>query len=643
MKKNRVFMILLSLTLSMTVIPAQKVRADTNVDTDSESVNISVFPYDGDPPETPLTYPQTDLNKSDINSEDINTDKNIPGIQTRIIDPKEDDISIVHHKELFFNNSIYVGYGKKEDVARDMEGSDPIIYNGVPITFDFLNGNIGDSGEEGGNYIIDVTGPHVQKKLKTSAHQKVVKEYMGYVGPDYLVDPDNVLAADGWGSYQTNMFTEHLAVRLNHPYGNTLGIDIPFEIVRNYKLEDLKKYNSASEFVHATGFMCSPQKYTEDREDLEFMINTVPYKDNGGDIAKMMEKETKEKHAEGWGIRKKTDYRIVLDIDKNSPHLKNLNEYWTHQDWYDAADDPLDMGTYYEYTLATYLTPLDYEHSSWGVYVEKQYIEKNASLDSSDNYKVEYKPVNRKDYFFYFPFSCQQAIDAWAAEMDSWEGHWDRFINGTIYTEDHGKDMGNLTGYDTGNWGDTWFGVQFGQHVDNIPDYYEYSINGPGEYTITLTGTNHYKGSLTKKFTVEAGQNPSDSNPKGEENPQAESIDVSYRTHVQDYGTQDWVYNGGISGTTGQSKRLEGIWIQASVTDEDQQTHDIPLIYQTHVQNYGWQDWKSSGEMAGTSGQALRLEAIRINFGDDAYKAKYDIYYRVHAQNFGWLAWAKNG
>ncbi|MGN0362887.1 MAG: hypothetical protein ACI4ET_08610 [Bilifractor sp.] len=124
---------------------------------------------------------------------------------------------------------------------------------------------------------------------------------------------------------------------------------------------------------------------------------------------------------------------------------------------------------------------------------------------------------------------------------------------------------------------------------------------------------------------------------------QTESVDVSYRTHVQDYGTQDWVYNGGISGTTGQSKRLEGIWIQASATDQNQQTHAIPLIYQTHVQNYGWQDWKNSGEMAGTSGQALRLEAIRINFGDDTYKTKYDIYYRVHAQNFGWLAWAKNG
>ncbi|MGN0362522.1 MAG: hypothetical protein ACI4ET_06745, partial [Bilifractor sp.] len=142
---------------------------------------------------------------------------------------------------------------------------------------------------------------------------------------------------------------------------------------------------------------------------------------------------------------------------------------------------------------------------------------------------------------------------------------------------------------------------------------------------------------------VDASNTPTEPITPTEPAQQTESVDVSYRTHVQDYGTQDWVKNGGISGTTGQSKRLEGIWIQASVTDKDGYMQDIPLTYQTHVQNYGWQDWKTSGEMAGTSGQSLRLEAIRINFADDAYNAIYDIYYRVHAQNFGWLAWAKNG
>lgn len=46
--------------------------------------------------------------------------------------------------------------------------------------------------------------------------------------------------------------------------------------------------------------------------------------------------------------------------------------------------------------------------------------------------------------------------------------------------------------------------------------------------------------------------------------------------------------------------------------------------------------------MAGTSGEAKRLEAICIALTGEMAE-HYDIYYRVHAQTFGWLGWAKNG
>ena len=46
--------------------------------------------------------------------------------------------------------------------------------------------------------------------------------------------------------------------------------------------------------------------------------------------------------------------------------------------------------------------------------------------------------------------------------------------------------------------------------------------------------------------------------------------------------------------------------------------------------------------MSGTSGRALRLEAIQIQLTGDV-ATKYDVYYRVHCQNFGWMGWAKNG
>ncbi|RGU70842.1 hypothetical protein DWW32_08625 [Holdemanella biformis] len=46
--------------------------------------------------------------------------------------------------------------------------------------------------------------------------------------------------------------------------------------------------------------------------------------------------------------------------------------------------------------------------------------------------------------------------------------------------------------------------------------------------------------------------------------------------------------------------------------------------------------------MSGTSGQSKRLEAIRIKLSGEIAN-KYDVYYRVHCQDFGWLGWAKNG
>ena len=66
------------------------------------------------------------------------------------------------------------------------------------------------------------------------------------------------------------------------------------------------------------------------------------------------------------------------------------------------------------------------------------------------------------------------------------------------------------------------------------------------------------------------------------------------------------------------------------------------ILYKTHVQDIGWQGWKSNGTMSGTSGQSKRLEAIRIKLSGEIAN-KYDVYYRVHCQDFGWLGWAKNG
>ena len=112
---------------------------------------------------------------------------------------------------------------------------------------------------------------------------------------------------------------------------------------------------------------------------------------------------------------------------------------------------------------------------------------------------------------------------------------------------------------------------------------------------------------------------------------------ISYRTHVQDIGWQDFVYDGAMAGTTGKSLRLEGININI-----ENQLYSGDIEYSTHVQNIGWQKFVKNGAMSGTSGKSLRLEAIKIRLTGEMAE-KYDIYYRVHCQDFGWMGWAKNG
>lgn len=133
-------------------------------------------------------------------------------------------------------------------------------------------------------------------------------------------------------------------------------------------------------------------------------------------------------------------------------------------------------------------------------------------------------------------------------------------------------------------------------------------------------------------------------------NPEIKGADapyVMYKTHVQSFGWQQWVYNGAMSGTEGKAKRLEGINIKLSNAP-----YQGGIVYTTHVQSYGWKDgnpetdkstWKGkNGSMSGTSGEAKRLEAICIDLTGEMAE-HYDVYYRVHAQSYGWLGWAKNG
>ena len=112
---------------------------------------------------------------------------------------------------------------------------------------------------------------------------------------------------------------------------------------------------------------------------------------------------------------------------------------------------------------------------------------------------------------------------------------------------------------------------------------------------------------------------------------------VNYRTHVQSYGWQEWKADGQSAGTSGEAKRLECIEIKLGDTG-----YAGGITYRTHVQSYGWLDWITNGQMSGTFGMAKRLEGIEISLYGDVSEY-YDVYYRVHVQSYGWQDWVSNG
>ncbi len=160
--------------------------------------------------------------------------------------------------------------------------------------------------------------------------------------------------------------------------------------------------------------------------------------------------------------------------------------------------------------------------------------------------------------------------------------------------------------------------VDLSKSINNLDHYTNYNIYAE----IYDQANNITKTNVNTISTLSEGNLPS----------------VSYTTHVQNIGWQNYVQDGIMAGTSGQSLRLEGIKIKL-----ENQNYSGDIEYRTHIQNIGWESsFKKNDEMSGTSGLSYRLEAIEIKLTGEM-EEHYDIYYRVHAQNFGWLGWARNG
>ena len=103
------------------------------------------------------------------------------------------------------------------------------------------------------------------------------------------------------------------------------------------------------------------------------------------------------------------------------------------------------------------------------------------------------------------------------------------------------------------------------------------------------------------------------------------------------------VGSGEIAGTTGRGLNLEALKISLEVDGAfSQEQVANALSVEAHVAGIGWQPAVGNGCTAGTTGQSRAVEALRVRLSD-GLAARYTVWYRVHSAQFGWLGWACDG
>ena len=101
---------------------------------------------------------------------------------------------------------------------------------------------------------------------------------------------------------------------------------------------------------------------------------------------------------------------------------------------------------------------------------------------------------------------------------------------------------------------------------------------------------------------------------------------LKYRAYCQSYGWKDWQTSGEIAGTTGEGKRLEAVQFDA----------ESKITAQAHCQSYGDMPSTACPNICGTCAESKRMEAIKLD-------APYKIRYKAHIQGIGWTDFVTNG
>lgn len=111
---------------------------------------------------------------------------------------------------------------------------------------------------------------------------------------------------------------------------------------------------------------------------------------------------------------------------------------------------------------------------------------------------------------------------------------------------------------------------------------------------------------------------------------------INYRVHQQSYGWLPRVEDGQVAGITGHAKRIEALKIDCKMPG-------VKIRAKGHIQGIGWKDCGeiTSDTLIGTTGQEKRLEAISLEA--EGLPDGMSIYIRYHIEDEGWSDWVKGG
>ena len=122
----------------------------------------------------------------------------------------------------------------------------------------------------------------------------------------------------------------------------------------------------------------------------------------------------------------------------------------------------------------------------------------------------------------------------------------------------------------------------------------------------------------------------------------AAPVSLSYSAHVSNIGWMGAVAGGEVAGTTGRGLPLEALRLVLSDASTGEPLGADAVSVEAHVSGVGWQAAVGNGGTAGTTGQSRAVEALRVRLSADL-SARYTVWYRVHSAEFGWLGWARDG